>query len=310
MRPSRETDVENDAPRKRAVDIDDDPDDEDDAAPAPARTPVREGLPPTYRMRHEPHYVETLAAPPSAAVQQPAPRPVPPAVEPSVAVREAVAAPRFGELAASLAEALTAIQESLSHVPMRSRPLGERVAIDLARAEAVRASWLAESALVLQSDPLPSLDEVDLGSVFRTVSNALAPEHRLAGGAPTVTMPLERCSVFGDERLLTTALGSLLAALRRLIEERGDPSRVEVSIAPRVDTASRTVEVTQSAVRLPASALARFFDAEWSEHPAGAVGALLLAASRRIADAHGGSLEIAEIDGGGCRLALSLPAAG
>ena len=28
---------------------------------APAeRTPVREGLPPTYRMRHEPHYVEAL----------------------------------------------------------------------------------------------------------------------------------------------------------------------------------------------------------------------------------------------------------
>jgi signal transduction histidine kinase len=226
-----------------------------------------------------------------------------------VAVRE-TAASGFGELAASLAEALAAIQESLSHVPARSRPLGERVAIDLARAEAVRARWLAESALVLQSDPLPSLDEVDLGKVFRTVSDALAPEHRLAGGAPTLTMPEDRCSVFGDERLLTTALGSLLAALRRLIEERGDPSRVEVSIAPRVDTASRTVEVTQSAVRVPAAALARFFDAGWSDHPAGAVGALLLAASRRIADAHGGSLEIAAIDGGGCRLALSLPAAG
>ena len=46
---------------RRADDADDDVDDldrddDDRAAAAPAeRAPVREGLPPTYRMRHEPH---------------------------------------------------------------------------------------------------------------------------------------------------------------------------------------------------------------------------------------------------------------
>ena len=45
---------------------------------------------------------------------------------------------------------------------LRGRPLRDRVAIDLARAEAGRARWVADAAAVLQVDPLPSLDEVDL----------------------------------------------------------------------------------------------------------------------------------------------------
>ena len=55
----------------------DDLDREDDERPPPARrpaAPVREGLPATYRMRHEPHYVETLVGP------QPRPATAPPSV--------------------------------------------------------------------------------------------------------------------------------------------------------------------------------------------------------------------------------------
>lgn len=62
-------------------------------------------------------------------------------------------------------------------------------------------------------------------------------------------------------------------------------------------------------MRLPAAAYGRFFDAAWAEHPAGSSGALLLAAARKIALAHGGALEIAPLEGGGCRLVLGVPAA-
>jgi hypothetical protein len=37
---------------------------------------------------------------------------------------------------------------------------------------------------------------------------------------------------------------------------------------------------------------------------------LLFAAAHRIAVAHGGSLDVAALDEGGCRFTLSLPAAG
>ncbi len=62
-------------------------------------------------------------------------------------------------------------------------------------------------------------------------------------------------------------------------------------------------------MRLPAAADGRFFDAAWAEHPAGSPGALLLAAARKIALAHGGALEIAPLEGGGCRLVLGVSAA-
>lgn len=316
-RASRGTDVPvKAASGRRDDDLDDDADsdaddlDRDDE-PVESPPPVREGLPPTYRMRHEPHYVEALVAPPVPAAETATvtlPLPATPVAEPAPAA--AVPGDGLAGVIASLQVSLASIHESLAQLSSRGRPLRDRVAIDLARAEAARARFVADAAAVLQTDPLPSLDEVDLAAVCRAVDDAFAPEYRLAGGAPAVTMPPAAAPVFGDERLLTTAVGGVLAAVRALVEDRGDAARITITLAPRVDTATRTVEITQSAVRLPIATHARFFDPTWAAHPAGATAALQLAAARRIAEAHGGALEVAATDGGGCRFSLSVPAAG
>lgn len=298
----REDDLDDDA------DVDDlDRDDDEPAVAAAAESaPVREGLPPTYRMRHEPHYVETLVAPPAAVA------PVAPPIAPAAVTAPVEAAPvadGLAEVIAALATSLESIHASLRDVSRRGRPLRDRVAIDLARAEAARARWVADAAAVLQVDPLPSLDEVDLVTVCHAVAAAFAPEYRLAGGAPSSTLPASPARVFGDERLLTTAVGSVLSAVRALVEDRGDASRVTVALAPRVDTTMRTVEIAQSLVRVSPASYGRFFDATWTAHPAGPAGAVLLAAARRIAEAHGGALELSALEGGGCRFLLSVPAA-
>ncbi len=274
-----------------------------------ARASLREGLPPSYRMRHEPHYVDALVA--RSVPAEPAATVVPaPVVEAPPAVTESAAVMRaLSDAASALAEAFDAIQAALRDVPTRGRPLRDRVAIELARAEATRGRWLADAGVVLQSDPMPALDVVDLSRVLRTVVEANGPESRLSGGEAAMPVPAGACPVFGDERLLTTAVGASLAAMRAVIEDRGDARKMAITLAPRQAAAARTLEIAQSAVRVPASAYPRFFDAAWREHPAGATGALLLAAARRIAVAHGGALEIAAIDGGGCCLRLSVPAA-
>ena len=274
-----------------------------------ARTSMREGLPPSYRMRHEPHYVDALVAwsVPAAPVAAVAPPPVTIAPAPAA---EAVESPgALAEAAAVLADAFDAIQAALRDLSTRGRPLRDRVAIELARAEATRGRWLADAAVVMQREPMPALDEVDLVRVLRAVVEANGPESRLSGGAAALPVPAGACPVFGDERLLTTAVGASLAAMRAMIEDRGDARKMAVTLSPRQEPATRTLEIAQSAVRVPVSAYARFFDAGWQEHPAGATGALMLAAARRIAVAHGGALEIDAIDGGGCRLRLSVPAA-
>lgn len=305
-----DTDFDDDAAADPDPELDGDAASDDLAEPATAAR-VREGLPPSYRMRAEPHYVEALVdrvltltdAPVAVALPLAAPTvaPVGPVAPASVAALTATAA--------SLVEAFDAIQASLRDLPTHGRPLRDRVAIELARAEATRGRWLADAALVLQSEPLPALDELDLVQLLGVVYDAFGPENRLSGGAAAMPVPEGRCLVFGDERLLTTALGAVLAGLRLAIEDRGDARKVRVTLGPRREAATRTVEVAQHAIRLPPSAYPRFFDAEWTDHPAGPSGVLLLAAARKIALAHGGNLEIGPIDGGGCRLVLSLPAA-
>lgn len=287
------------------ADLDADPDADGGVAASPAPR-VREGLPASYRMRAEPHYVEALVDRALGAFEPAAdPAPVSAAAEPPVSASPAAIA----AAATSLADAFDAIQAALRDLPTRGRPLRDRVAVELARAEATRGRWLADAAVVLQTEPLPALDELDLVALLAGVYDAFGPENRLSGGAAAMPVPAGTCHVFGDERLLTTALGALLAAVRAVIEDRGDARRVTVALGPRRDAASRTLEIAQTAVRLPASAYPRFFDADWPEHPAGPSGALLLAAAKKIALAHGGGLEIGGLDGGGCRLVLTLPAA-
>lgn len=325
-RSTRESDLPLRASRIDRDDVDGDLDDDNETAPetdddadpevtaAPAR--VREGLPPSYRMRAEPHYVEALVER-SLAAFEPEPRTaaaaatasIPDVVAERLEAPAAMTADALMTTATTLADAFDAIQAALRDVPLRGRPLRDRVAIELARAEATRGRWLADAAVVLQIEPLPALDEVDLLRLLGHVFEALGPEHRLSGGAAALVVPSGSCAVFGDERLLTTALGALLAAMRGIVEDRGDARKMAVALGPRREAATRTFEVSQTAVRLPASAYARFFEVDWAEHPAGPSGALLLAAARKIALAHGGTLEIAALEGGGCRLVLSLPAA-
>lgn len=300
--------MSDDRDRVMSVDRDDgdhgDTGDCDDIGAAPGGR-TREGLPPAYRMRHDPHYVETLASPALPVVPAGPPPARCPAPASPVPLPAALAA-----AAAALAESFEAIQAALRAVPTLGRPLRDRVSIELARAEATRGRWLADATAVLQSDPIPALDEVDLVVVLRTVCEALEPESRLSGGAAALPLPTGACRVFGDERLLTTAVGASLAAMRAVIDDRGDARKLSVVVSPRRDGTMRTLRISQWAVRLPLTAHERFFEAEWRDHPAGASGALLLAAARHIAVAHGGGLELAPIDGGGCCLLLTLPAAG
>lgn len=292
------------------ADLDGDADPDADGIVASASTPrVREGLPPSYRMRAEPHYVEALVDRALGAFEPVAETPPPDTLTVAAATPVSASPAAIAAAATSLADAFDAIQAALRDLPTRGRTLRDRVAIELARAEATRGRWLADAAVVLQTEPLPALDEVDLVALLAHVYDAFGPENRLSGGIAAMPAPNGTCQVFGDERLLATALGALLAAVRAVIEDRGDARKVTVALGPRREAASRTLEIAQTAVRLPASAYGRFFDADWPEHPAGPSGALLLAAARKIALAHGGGLEISGLDGGGCRLVLSLPAA-
>jgi C4-dicarboxylate-specific signal transduction histidine kinase len=180
--------------------------------------------------------------------------------------------------------------------------------LDLARAEAIRAGWLADALAVLQREPLPALDQVNLNAVVARVADTLGPEQRITGQASSFSWPDAPVTVFGDDRLLTVAVGGMLQALGACVEGR-ETGIVGVRVTSLREGMTRGVEVAQSGVRMSPAVLSRLFDAEWTDHPAGATGAVFLAAAHRIATLQGGTLDARSMEAGGCRLVLGLPAA-
>jgi hypothetical protein len=252
-------------------------------------------------MRADTHYVEALARPRSdraagrtevradATVRAPGPRAI------------AVA----GD---ALARSLEDVAGVLGQIAAPGRPLRERLLIELARAEAQRAAWLADALAVLHREPLPALDQADLGRVVSAVADALGPEHRLTGRGPAVDRADQPVLVFGDERLLRVAVAGVLGALCTAVDGRGDPASVTLRVLPGMRAMTHGVEVSQAAVRWSAAVVARLFDAEWADHPCGPTGALQLASARRIAQVQGGALDVQVIESGAARFVFALPA--
>jgi hypothetical protein len=89
--------------------------------------------------------------------------------------------------------------------------------------------------------------------------------------------------VFGDERLLTVAVGGMCQAMCALVDGRASRAGVAMRVTSLRERAARGIDVVQTAVRISPSILGRLFEADGAEHPAGPSGAVFLAAVRRIA---------------------------
>lgn len=211
--------------------------------------------------------------------------------------------------AAALAEVTThldAIGSCLNLLPDRDRALRERVAMMLMRSEVQRAAWLAQGLSVLAEDPPVARGSVDLVPLLRRVVDAMQPEHTLATLLVAVDVEGPVGPVQGDAHLLSVALGGSLVAMQ-VIAERVPGATVRCSV--RAEPARRVlfVEIAQSAVTLPASRLARFFDIGWTERPGGYLAAVGVLAARRIAELHAGKADVSGRDEGGCALRLEFP---
>lgn len=268
----------------------------------------REGLPPGFRMRHDPHYVEALISGnlgdgKLAAALAPAPTPSA-KDEPTNGHRvAAIARPSVHSTAKACAEigpSLDAIGACLGLFGPTSRPASERAALELIGAEVFRATTLLRAFAVLDEELAVGNVPLNAASLVARVVAGLGSGHTVSAALDTV--PSAR--VRGDEGLLTTALAGAVMALQALTE-RVSGARIE--IGGREEHGRVVIAVAQDAVRIPAAWHERFFDAGWADRPGGSRIAVVLAAARRVADLHGGTLALDEIEHGGCRLVLSLP---
>ncbi len=273
----------------------------------------REGLPSTFRMRHDAHYVEELTAlsarhvsrvhdPDSAPVEGRGhmSRPVD-AQKPAVPVL----LPCFSAaVAAELAESLEAASACLTLNTGQTRgTFTGRVAKELLGIELQRASRAARAAAVVSSPPALAPRDLLLSALVHDVVAATDSARRMAGARIDVAIADRDSWMRADGDLLTLALAGTLDAMLGVVTA---PAMMRIAVKGTAASPSLTVELSVSPVAPPA-APARFFDARDAAHPWGPWAALLLAAAAQVAQAHGGYADVKSLAPGECTIVLALP---
>jgi len=201
---------------------------------------------------------------------------------------------------------LEAIGSSLNLFSRRDRPLRERVAHDLIEAEVQRAARLAQGLAVLAEDPPLARRPVDLRAVLRDVVNRMRPERTLAKVDIVVEEGDRPVAAWVDDRLISIGLAGAIGGFHAMVEQVPG-ARVSAAAGTDGSRATAMVEISESAVALPAAHMARFFDVSWTDRPGRCLAAVGFASARRIAELHGGSSAISVAPDGGCVLRLELP---
>lgn len=262
----------------------------DAAAGAAGLRSEREGLPSTYRMRADAHYVDQLASRRERvdrADRLDAPRQSAGLVD--VSDRETPLERRdrrSDRVMAQLAEEIAAIASAAATLADRS-PLVRRMGADLVRAQAWRASWLLDASALIDGRHRGQWRSKAMSQIVEHLRQGLSPECRLAGATIDLQATDWNTPVTVDEPALVAAVtGAVYGTLNLGASTEGMRIRVAFEAA---GGELRQVEVAQDdATAAPGSNL-RFFDASWSDRPGGWSAGLAALAVRGAAQQLGGS---------------------
>jgi signal transduction histidine kinase len=201
------------------------------------------------------------------------------------------------------------------------RALAEALADDLAPDEATRRRYLAGltanverlSSLV---DDLFELSAIQAGAVALQLEPTSLPElaaevvDRFEPEAAAAGVRLQ-AELDGD-RPVPAGRDQLGRVLANLVVNgiRHTPAGGRVLVAATEDGGAAVCRVTDGCGGIPAADLPRVFDQLWRGDPARSAGGagLGLAIARGLVDAHGGTIEVANVPGG-CQFTLRLPRA-
>jgi hypothetical protein len=228
-----------------------------------------------------------------------------PAARPRPAVPAPVSSvPDKPGVASELTNIVTALV-SCAELLASPSSLTQSVAADLVRAEAARALDALVAIRVLRDEMPISRAPVAVHTLLERVATAAALERQIRGVALSIEAPSEirSTAIKADLRLLVTAVSGLTAATAALIESTGNRSHGEARVATAVrvrvtrEAGRLVLSVLQSVVELPAAWLARPFDIAWPIRD-GASALSQLQAARKIAQSHGGDLDVDSAEGG------------
>ncbi|MGE5200381.1 MAG: ParB N-terminal domain-containing protein, partial [Rhodospirillaceae bacterium] len=124
--------------------------------------------------------------------------------------------------AREIIDSLATVESCLNLFLERERPLRERVALSLVRAEAYRARWLAEAYSVLAAAPAVTRRGLNPSLLIGKALQGAEAEGRLSSVRLALTIDEPTRTLFADERLLSVALAGVAGAMIRLLQEAGE----------------------------------------------------------------------------------------
>jgi hypothetical protein len=204
-------------------------------------------------------------------------------------------------------DSLATIESCLNLFLERDRPLRERVALNLVRAEAHRARWLAEAYSLLGSEPAVVKRGVSPVMLVGRTLQGLEAEGRLSNVKLALTVDEPTRNLVADERLMSVALTGAAGAMLGLLPGSGE-AVLKIRLSTHPATRLLAIQFSQDQVAPPAAGLPAPGGQELPDWPGGHGAALGLAVARRVMDLHGGQVEIGPGPRGGCILTLTLPA--
>jgi hypothetical protein len=230
-------------------------------------------------LRFEPDAVENSPAAPSGV--------------PALAAREII-------------DSLATIESCLNLLPDRDRPLRERVAVSLVRAEAHRARWLAEAYSLLGSEPAVTRRGISPSSLIGRTLQGLEAEGRLSNVKLALTIDEPTRTLFADERLMSVALTGAASAMLGLLQGAGE-AVLKVRVSTHPATRLLAIQFAQDLVAAPDTWHAAKSGQALPDWPGGHGASLGLEVARRVMELHGGQVEISAGPRGGCIVTLTLP---
>jgi len=279
---------------------DDDIDEED-----PART-VREGLPRSFRMRHDAHYVDELmsrtAATPAAVAVTVAP-PAQPLAAPVPAL----------PLIAHRLESLVA------HAGVIRSQHAAALMAQSVHTEFARVARLARAAAILQDDEPLARRTVAARDIADAALLAGGPVARLGGLECDVVVEDPSFTILADSALMVQSIaGTIDALVDLLFADPGRPPFIEgPQSAARITIKLQSVrvrpaiivEVICPALCVGSRQAERFFDNDHDDFPIAPAASILLAAAARVVRTHGGRADVQRHGRRGVTVSLVFPQA-
>lgn len=211
-----------------------------------------------------------------------------------------------GHTAAMIGELQDAVASLQTCLPLLARATStrEQVALKLLTVETERAAWVIRARRYLAGTLPVAHTPVSGAALLDQVKRQAGMAMALRGGALHVDPVRGALVLHGDRTLLTAAVVGVAQALFALGELVQDP-RVAVRLTGQSGGGPIALVITQPSAVLSETALARFFEAGWTERPGGSSAELAILLARQAASLHRARLEVSSVAAAGTAVTMT-----